>query len=145
MPPNSEPNKLSEGVAALEAGQAFPKTVAVSATIRDYDNEKVVLSFEPYKQGHCRIHKLQKTEVKHLTSELKKMSSTLTKHFRHQSVSRIACKPVHRSGEYATLFDGLSQDIDEILEVDYTGAGRVFGFLFQNTFNVVAVAKEHLR
>ncbi len=145
MPQSSEPKKLTDEVAALEAGQPIPKTAAISETIRDYANEKVVLSFEQYKQGYCRIHKLQKPEVKHLTSELKKMSSTLTKHFRHQHISRIACKPVHRSGEYVTLFDGLSPDIDEILEVDYTSAGRVFGFLFQNTFNVVAVAKEHLR
>ncbi len=144
MPPNSEPKKLDDTVATLDTGP-IPPTVAVSSAVRDYDNQKVVLSFEPYKQNQCRIHKLQKTEVKHLTNELKKISATLTKHFRNQQVSRIACKPVHRSGEYGVLFDNLPQDVDEILEVDYTGAGRIFGFLLQNTFNVVVVAKEHLR
>lgn len=144
MPPNSEPEKINESVAALDKGP-IPQTAAVSAAVRDFDNEKVVLSFEPYKQNQCRIYKLQKPEAKHLTSELKKISATLTKHFRNQQVSRIACKPVHRNGEYATLFNSLPPDVDEILEVDYTGAGRIFGFLLENTFNVVAVAREHLR
>lgn len=144
MPPNSEPKKLSDSVATLDTGQ-IPPSVAVSAAVKDSDNQKVVLSFEAYKQNHCRIHKLEKAEVKHLTTELKKISGTFTKYFRHQQVSRIACKPVHRSGEYAVLFNDLPQDVDEILEVDYTRAGRIFGFLLQNTFNVVAVAKEHLQ
>lgn len=144
MPQSSELKELSDSVAALDTGP-IPATAAVSSSVKDFDHQKVVLSFVPYKQNHCRIHKLEKTDVKHLTSELKKISTTLTKHFRHQDVSRIACKPIYKSGEYKVLFDNLPEDIDEILEIDYTSAGRIFGFMVQNIFNVVTIAKEHLR
>lgn len=144
MPPSSEPKKLDASLAQLKPGP-IPAGAAVSPAVRDYDNQKVVLSFEAYKQNQCRIFKLDKGEAKHLTTELRKISTTLTKHFRHQHSSAIACKPVYRSGEYGVLFDGLPPDVDEILEIDYTRAGRIFGFLLMNTFNVVAVAKEHLR
>lgn len=136
--------RISNDVTKLDSGP-IPQTAGVSSSLKDYENQKVVLSFEPYKQNQCRLHKLEKTEAKHLTTELKKISGTLSKHFRHQDASRIACKPVHSSGEYAELFTGLPEDVDEILEVDYTGTGRIFGFLIHNTFNVVAIAREHLR
>jgi len=141
MPENSE--KISEEVAVLDSGP-IPQAAAVSPAIRDYDNQKVVLSFWAYKQNQCQLHKLDKSEAKHLTSELKKISSALTKHFKHQQSSRIACKPVNKNSEYAILFNNLPPDAD-LLEVDYTGAGRIFGFLVQNVFNVVTIAKEHLR
>jgi len=142
MPENSE--KISEEVAVLDSGP-IPQTVAVSPAVRDYDNQKVVLSFWAYKQNQCQLHKLDKPEVKHLTSELKKISGTLTKHFKHQRSSGIACKPIHKkSDEYAILFNNLPADA-EVLEIDYTDTGRIFGFLVQNVFNVVTIAKEHLR
>jgi len=135
--------KISEEVATLDSGP-IPQMVAVSPAVRDYDNQKVVLSFWAYKQNQCRLHKLDKPEAKHLTSELKKISNTLTKHFKHQQSSGIACKSIHKSGEYAILFNNLPTDAD-ILEIDYTSAGRIFGFLVQNIFNIVTIAKEHLR
>jgi hypothetical protein len=141
---NSEPTEISEQVAELDTGD-IPATVAVSPSVRDFDNKKVVLSFEPYKQSQCEIHKLEKSEAKRLTNELKKITTTLSKHFRHQSASRIACKPINRSGQYATLFQDLPPDIEEILEIDYTSAGRIFGFLTHNIFNVVTIAKAHYK
>jgi hypothetical protein len=118
--------------------------VAVSSVLKDYDNNKIVLSFEPYNQGCCEIALIQKQDAKRLTSELRKMTKTLRKHFLCQSSSGIACKPIKESGNYACLFTGLEQDI-ELLEVDYTGTGRIFGYLTRNIFNVVAIKIKHIK
>ncbi len=125
----------------IEHDKISPK-VAVSDSIRDYDNEMVTFSFEPYNNNQCRLGKLDTKEAKKITKELKKISLTQTKHFKHQSSSSIACKPIYNSGNYSVLFTGVPKDA-EVLEVDYSGAGRIFGFLVESVFNIIAIGKEH--
>ncbi len=135
--------KLPSDVAKLIVEQErISPTVAVSDALKDYENKRVVFSFEIYNNNQCEIAKLDKTEAKKLTKELKKISTTLTKHFGHQSTSGIACKPISNSGNYSVLFDGIPEDT-EMLEVDYSGAGRVFGYVVNNIFNIVAIGKNH--
>lgn len=135
--------KLPSDVAELTTeNEKISPTVAVSQALKDYENKRIVFSFEIYNSTQCEIAKLDKTEAKKLTKELKKISNTLTKHFRHQSTSSIACKPIHMSGSYSVLFDGIPEDT-EMLEVDYSGAGRVFGYVVNNIFNIVAIGKKH--
>ena len=126
---NSERNKISP-------------IVAVSDALKDYENKKIVFSFEIYNSNQCEIAKLDKAEAKKLTRELKRISLTLTKHFRHQDSSGIACKSVSNSGNYAVLFTDIPEDVD-LLEVDFSGPGRVFGYLINNVFNIVTIGKEH--
>lgn len=134
--------KLPSDVAELESATKITPTVAVSEALKDYENKRVVFSFEIYNNNQCELAKLDKTEAKKLTKELKKISTTLTKHFRHQSTSGIACKLINNSGNYSVLFDGIPEDT-EMLEVDYSGAGRVFGYVVNNIFNIVAIGKNH--
>lgn len=135
--------KLPNSVANLETEKSnISPIVAVSDALKDYENKRVVFSFEVYNNNQCRIGSIDKTEAKKLTKEFKKISATLTKHFRHQSTSGIACKPVYNSGNYAVLFNEVPEDI-ELLEVDYSGAGRVFGYMVNNIFSIVAIGKEH--
>ncbi len=136
-------NDLNDEVADISSDR-IPPAVAISNKLEDFENKKVVLSFEVYNQNHCGLAKIARVEAKHLIAELKKISKTPTKHFRHQNVSRIACKSIYGSGNYSVLYNGLPEDV-ELLEIDYTKAGRVFGFIVQNVFNVVVIAKEHLR
>lgn len=133
--------KLPAEVTDLDGGKISP-VVAVSSSLEDYENKTVNFSFAVYNSNQCRIGSIDKTEAKKLTKELKKISLTLTKHFLHQSTSGVACKPVHNSGNYAALFTDVPEDTD-LLEVDYSGAGRVFGYLVKNIFNIVAIGKEH--
>lgn len=142
MPENSE--SISSKVAELKSDLLSPE-VALSDDIKEYDGKEIVFSFAPYNQNQCRIHAIQKPEAKKLTKELKTISKTLLKHFRNQGsgASNIACKAVHNSGNYSVLFDSLPPDTDELLEIDYSGSGRIFGFLIDNIFSIVAIGKEH--
>lgn len=135
--------KLPTDVADLDSKQnKISQVVAVSDALKDFENERVTFSFEPYNSNQCELSKIDKAEAKKLAKELRKISTTLTKHFRHQHVSSIACKSLSNSGNYSVLFDGLPEDT-ELLEVDYSGAGRIFGFMVESIFNVVAIAKVH--
>lgn len=136
--------KISKNITELNEYKIHPK-VAISDEIEDYENKKVVLSFGAYNERHCEIARLQNKDAKQLTHELKKISNTFTKHFKHQNTSRIACKPVHNSGKYKPLFNRLPEDDIELLEVDYTNKGRIFGYLINNVFNVVVVKVQHLK
>ena len=133
MPENLK--RIDESVAGLKQG-AIPSRVALSEEIEDYQRSKVVLSFEYYNQRQCEIAKLQNKDSKKLTSEMRKMSETFLKHFRNQDVSRIACKPIYCSGNYTPFFNRLSKDV-ELLEIDYTNYGRIFGYLSRNIWNLV--------
>ena len=135
-------NKIENNFAILEEIGKIPSTVAVSENVKDFENKKVVFSFEDYNQNQCEIANLDKKDAKKLTTELKKASLVLAKHIRHQQSSGIACKPISNSGNYGALFGALSPDI-EILEIDYSGAGRIFGYLVHNIFSVVAINKKH--
>ena len=142
MQENSNP-QLPIDIANLETDQGnLSPRVAVSEALKDYENRMVVFSFEPYNSNQCRIGSIDKKEAKKLTRELKVISRTLAKHFRHQSTSGIACKRIHNSGNYSVLFDGVPEDT-EMLEIDYSGPGRIFGFMVNNVFNIVAIGKEH--
>ncbi|MBI2024960.1 MAG: hypothetical protein HYT03_02665 [Candidatus Harrisonbacteria bacterium] len=136
--------KVSDEITELEDTK-IPQKAAVSSAIPDYESQKVVLSFESYNNNQCEIAKLDKKSAKHLTTELKKINKTLTKHFRHQSSSGIACKAVYNSAKYSVLFTDLPEDTEELLEVDYTKSGRIFGYLLHNIFNVVAIRTQHLK
>ncbi len=135
--------KLPSSIANLTAERdIISPTVAISDALKDYENRRVVFSFEIYNNNQCEIYKLDNIEAKKLTKELKKISKIPTKHFRHQHISCIACKPISNSGNYSVLFDGIQEDI-EMLEVDYSGAGRIFGYVVNNIFNIVAIGKKH--
>jgi hypothetical protein len=142
MPTNSN-LRIPKNIADIDnEGLDIPSIVAVSESIKDYENEKVVFSFESYNNSRCQIDKLAKPESKKLTKELKKISSVLIKHFISQDSSGIACKPVQNSGNYSVLFNDIPEDT-ELLEIDYTGAGRIFGYLSKNIFNIIAINKIH--
>jgi hypothetical protein len=143
MPENLE-KIVSEEVKETIEGEKIPATMAISSELKEYDSYKVVLSFEQYNQNCCEISQIQKPEAKKLTSELKRMTGTLRKHFLHQDASGIACKPVEDGGNYESLFTGLQRDV-ELLEVDYTSTGRIFGYLTKNIFNVVAIKIKHIK
>jgi hypothetical protein len=131
-------------VAAVAPQAVIPQKVAVSEKIPEFGNEKIVFTFIPYKHTQCEIHKLEKSEAKKLTEKMRKVNGVMAKNILCQEASGFACKPVGRSGDYACLFEDLPLDV-QLLEIDYTGTGRIFGYLAQNLFNIVAITKRHLK
>ncbi|PIQ92509.1 MAG: hypothetical protein COV69_02400 [Parcubacteria group bacterium CG11_big_fil_rev_8_21_14_0_20_39_14] len=144
MPEDSQP--LNERIAEIgrikEDNKQLSPEIAVSTALTDYENKSVVFNFAKYNQSQCEICKLDKIEAKKLTKELGRINRTLTKHLLCRDVSGIDCKRIHNSGNYKPLFLGLPKDA-ELLQIDYTNSGRIFGYLSENIFNIVAITKKH--
>lgn len=121
----------------------LPK-VALSDKILDYENKKIVFTFLPYKYSQCEIVDLQKNEAKRLTEKLKEVNKTIAKVLLFSKASGLNCKPTYKSGQYACLYVDLPSDA-EILEINYTDTGRIFGYLVENIFNIVAIKRKHLK
>jgi len=145
MPKDSQP--LNEKITEIEKIEGDNKKlspgVAVSEAVTDYENKSVVFNFGKYNQSQCEIHKLEKREAKKLTRELAKINRTKTKHLLCQDKSGIACKQIYNSGDYTLLFQNLPKDV-KLLQIDYSDSGRIFGYLSESIFNLVAIKKKHL-
>jgi hypothetical protein len=129
---------IESRVADLDTGR-LPATVAVSRIIRDYGEEKVLLTFERYSKGHCELQKLQGKEIKQLIDEFRKVTSIETKHLKVNGL----CRFVEDKGGYSPLYRIIPPDA-QLLEIEYSKAGRTFGYLAQNILNIVAIKKTHL-
>jgi hypothetical protein len=133
---------LSKNLAKLGKNEYFNHNVAVKNDLRDYENKKVLFTFKEYIHSQCEIHNLQKQESKNLTETLKKINHTEARDLRQGQVSGITCKSIINAGDYASLFSGLTKDID-LLEIYYSGTGRIIGYLTENIFYITSVLKKH--
>lgn len=129
MPESS--NQLNEQIARLNK-DTIPQGVAISKDIIDFENKSIVFSFKDYKQTQCEIVKLQKQEVKKLTKILAKISNTPQKDLLNETKSGLDCKPAEKNGNYSVFYEGLSEDVEIIYEIDYKDTGRIFGYLVGN-------------
>ena len=128
------PDKVAE-----PSEQPFvPARVAVSESLPDWEQELLVFGFRDYNQKECEIHNFEKKDAKNFTSKLSTISQVTVLQFRQTYVR----DTVHNSGNYKSLFDNLP-DLTQLLEVEFTASGRVFGFIEQNRFQVVAICKKH--
>ena len=122
----------------------LPPEIALSSKITDYENQNIVFTFLQYKHSQCEISDLQRNEAKRLTERLKDVSKIIPKRLLFSQSSGVDCKPVHKGGQYACLFTDLPTDA-QLLEIDYTNTGRIFGYLVNNIFNIVVVKRKHLK
>ncbi len=144
MEQNLDP-KLHKDVSKLDVDKNslhLTSELIGSENIEDFDNKKIVFNFENYNQGDCEIYNLQKQDAKKLTNRLQNMSSVLAKHILTFQTSGFVCKTVENAKSYSSLFSTLPPDV-ELLEVYYSDKGRLFGYMVNNIFSVVAVLIKH--
>lgn len=119
-----------------------PKVTNMPSGLSEHLGEKFKLIFQYYNHSECEMISMTKDEMKRVINTFTK----ITKHDQN-SISKI-CRPksVKRAGvgsSYANLFNGLPDDFDSLLEVDFTGTGRVFIYPYKNMCCVIAVDKKH--
>ena len=115
------------------------RIVASVTEVEDVGEKKVVFSFSRYNIGQCEIHNLDKTESKQLLDKLREISNMTVMQFNRSYIRDV----VKRGGDYAGLFDTVPEDSGTLLEIKYSKTGRMFGYLVQHVFGVVAVCKRH--
>ena len=104
----------------------------------EYEDQKIVFGFEKYNQSECEVYSMDKKDVKSLTAKLIEISKTSIKNFRQSGF----CSAIKNEGNYTSLFTSMPKGA-RVVEVKYSGAGRIFGYMVRNIFSVVAICKKH--
>lgn len=142
-------NKGKDTLSLLEhAVKSFEKVLesetipsAVTLSPEDDPEQKIIaLNFRSGCLNNTEVTDIQKEVAKSLVHKFFEINTT-TKSTAQQS--GLIRDKVPNENEYAFLYAGLYPDID-ILEIQYCGTGRIFGFFTQATFNVVCVRTKHI-
>lgn len=116
----------------------IPESAPISASLTEIEDSKVVFAFREYNERECEIHNLAKTDAKQLTNRLKTISGVTLAQFKSKYIK----DKIIKAGAYESLYKSLPE-MTELVEIEYNGPGRVFGFLEDNRFQVIAVCKRH--
>ena len=124
---------------ALE-GEAIPAALTIPQGEVDPEIQPISVHFRSSSLDNKQISEIQKEAAKSLVLKLLELNTT-TKAAAQQS--GLIRDKLSGDGEYAFLYAGLSPDV-EMLEIQFSGTGRIFGFFTQSTFNVVCVRTLHI-
>lgn len=129
-------NKISNNIASLHSQGRIPPTVTnVGEDQDEYGSYLITFMKYHHKDKECELREYKASQI---VDKLKILQSC-----DHVKI-RSFLSPVHNSGSYSFLFNGLSPDID-LFEMSCGGAGRIFLFLVNNIVCVRLVKKNHLK
>lgn len=109
-------------------------------TAEDHGDKYVVFKFKHYNSSCCEIAGFNRNDAKQFTKTLGEVNQFLAADLLPKGKAR----HVKDAGHYEVLHNKLPPDV-RLVEIDYTDVGRIFGFLVNNEFNVVAVRRKHTR
>ncbi|HEY5221001.1 MAG TPA: hypothetical protein VIJ29_02550 [Candidatus Paceibacterota bacterium] len=120
-------------------GETIPSELTLPPA-EDPEQECISINLRPSCLDNPEIPQIQKEAAKSLVHKFSEMGG-MTKRAANQT--GVIRDKVPNQGEYAFLYAGLSPDV-EIVEIQYSGTGRIFGFFTQSTFNVVCIRTIHI-
>jgi hypothetical protein len=124
---------------ALE-GEAIPAALTIPLGQEDIEAQPISIHFRSSCLGNDQITEIQAEVAKLLVRKLLQLNTTTKAAAQQCGLIR---DKVPNEGGYAFLYTGLSPDV-EILEIQFSGTGRIFGFFTQSTYNVVCVRTHHI-
>lgn len=120
-------------------GETIPSELTIPPA-EDPEQECISVHLRPGCLDNSDISQIQKEAAKSLVHKFSEMGG-MTR--RAASRAGIIRDKVPNENEYAFLYMGLSPDV-EVVEIQYSGTGRIFGFFTQSTFNVVYIKTIHI-
>ncbi len=139
----SELEDVGQELTELLVDKNINPQVAIESSIPDTDffsKGKIVFTFIDYNVKQCGMRDLGKQEAKELMNKLKRISDIEIKDL---ASSRVIRDNVENAGKYSVLYDSLPEDI-ELKEIDYNDKGRIFGYLVDKYFCIVAIKVKHI-
>ncbi len=130
----SQQPRLNPRLAELEQTTYLSPKVAIGNSISG-EPKVVRISFENYDSSVCDIRNFSKVEAKEFINTLKKINQST------QDTIKNILRPQPRINNvkpYDVLFKGLPPDVDYLLEVGMTGAGRIFFHMVGNECYIVS-------
>jgi len=130
-------------MAKMEKAEQIKSQVALFDERPDYDDkmrENFLFSFIHYKTKECEICKLDDKVAKRLIDKLKEINKTTKTKLSQTNLIR---DKVEKLGPYKSPYNNLSPDI-EIVEIQFSGTGRIFAHFIERYFCIVAIKREHV-
>lgn len=121
-------------------GEAIPPILTVASIEEDPEQEFITIRLRPGCLNDTEKEQIQREAAKALVHKLMEIGTMMRGTAQRCGVIR---DKVPNQEEYAFLYADLSPDV-EILEIQYAGTGRIFGFFTGSTFNVVCVRVNHI-
>lgn len=112
--------------------------VAQNSAIDD-EPKKFILNFKYFRSDFCKFETADSSKMKSLLEKLAKLCEFTAAQF---YTCELLPRSVNRNGDYAQLYTSLDDDVD-IFEFDFAGQGRIYGFIVENFFHLVAVDAKH--
>lgn len=134
---------IDDILATLEREKNIDSSFPIEPEIPDYDEkmkENHLFSFVSYNRRECQLHMLNPVSAVNLVRKLKQLNETTIKEL---PSSRLIRDKIENVGNYQPLYEGLSPDV-EIVEIQFTNAGRVFAYFVERYVCIVAIKTEHM-
>jgi hypothetical protein len=109
--------------------------------LREHFGDKYKLIFEYYDHSVCDMTNLTKQDMKRAIESFTKI--TKRDHTNIKTICRPSPVKYTQSGNYAKYFKNIPPDFDLLMEVYFTGSGRIMVHLYQNFCCVIAVSGKH--
>lgn len=147
--------RLNKHVAQLQDAGQIPPSVAAEPSLPDtlsyLDGNNYQLIFERYNHKECELPSLDEKGVRALIGKFNEVTRVNNSTIAGTNLLRHKIK---NEGDYASLFNGLEDDI-ELYEVQYAGEGRIMCYFINqyphnnetisNYCCIIAVLKKHRR
>lgn len=127
-------------VVKLEKNRYIPNTAAQLPQNVDPEAKPFLISFKHYRDDLCQIENLVKNGARRALKNIRSIGKCYDRASLHEQ--NIDILPVGKPGAYATLYNGLSPDI-EILEHKIQSTARLFYFIAGNHFFIRAITNTH--
>jgi len=135
-----DPRLAPDYVPQFKEGR-IPEASASSTIKKDPEEDTYLISFRYYRNDLCEIKDLIKNRGKAGLDAIKRIGQST---FRSLYNNGINFWPVENRGVYSKLFSKLpSPDID-MKEHKLQGESRIFFFIENVNFNIVAITNDHL-
>jgi hypothetical protein len=99
------------------------------------------ISYKHYNKKICGINELESGSYKSFTKYLRKIGGNASIIDLREEL-KTNLKQINRSGEYGKLFSKLSDDI-EVFEIILTSSNRLFFYIVENNFYIIALRAKH--
>jgi len=119
--------------------EKIPEALTIAAG-DDPEWKNISIHLKQKSLEHKQIDEIQKEAAKSLIHKFYEINTTTKAHAQQSGLIR---DKIENSKKYEFLYKDLSPEV-EILEVGYSGEGRIFGFFTQEIFNVVCIRTDHV-
>ena len=124
-----------------EKNAAIPEAVAEPSFEDDPEAQPFKISYRFYNDSECELRDLIKNAPRKVLEDLRKIGASIgVSDFRRYNID---IKPVDQRGNYRTLFNRLPSEEVELKENAIQSSGRMFYFIIEKTFYLVALKNAH--